>query len=146
MSSDLQDLLDLVEAAAPGWRMTRTHTGGWQIKPADRTKAVIFAPSRFGDRRSIENFRAELRRSGLPALQPVPKVLPMTTGPRSLAPVAPAAPAGGAPPPRDLILEARTQINLAVNALAALDGLLGEIAAEAESVSKVRALLRELRG
>lgn len=143
------DLLDEVENQ-PGWRVEDTKNG-WRIYPADPAKALVHTHGS-GDWRAFENFKSDLRRAGYPPLQRKPKdptmpptrVVHVTSDTAPAAPSAPPPPVAAAPPPRDLVREARAKIQQALEVFAELDGLLGEIAGEHEAVAKVKQLFQTM--
>ena len=132
--SDFQDLVDLVEEE--GWRVVTKSRGVWSIYPPERGAEIIHCNAS-ADVRSLDNFKARLRRAGFAPLQRT----------KHMAKENPAPKPAPTPPPvagRDLIAEARAHISSIMESLSALDTVLGEIAKDADSVAKVKALLQQL--
>jgi len=144
-SRQVTELLDMVEAE-PGWRVTRTGVG-WQIFPPDRT----IPPIHVRDYRELDVTRTSLRRAGFAPLlrkqslrsnQDMPvangkAAAPIIAAPSLLPPIE-VAPAPG---PRNLIREARAKIQDALDALGAIDELLGQIEGEREKLQQLKDLL-----
>lgn len=132
--SDFQDLVDLVEEQ-PGWRVTSKGRGVWSIYPPDQSAEIIHCNAS-ADVRSLDNFKARLRRAGFPPLMRTKNV------PKELPPDKPAP--SPAPAHRDLIAEARGHISGAIDCLSKLEGVLGEMAVERADVLQIKELFQRL--
>lgn len=133
-------LLDQIQNE-PGWRVVDSGDG-WRIFPPDKDHAVITLKHW----REIDYTKSALRRAGFRPLLKL-KEAPMAAQPKEPAPVPVLLPQAGAappPPPRDLIAEARQHINAAVEALSALDGVLGEIQHEREAIAQIKSLFQTM--
>lgn len=127
------DLIDLVEAE-PGWRVTRT-TKGWQILAPDQS----IAPIHLRDFRELDVTRTSLRRAGFAPLLRKKSLrsnedMPVANGKAADVPPPPVA----APLARNLVREARSQIQVALDALSSIDQLLGEIEGEREQIQRLK--------
>lgn len=137
--SDFEDLMDMV-AEEPGWQLLPGQGyGAFKIVPPDKTKALIHV-SKCYDKNQVDNIRARLRRAGFKSLIKDHAEKKLTT----IAKPEPAKQTAAISKPRDLIAEARAHVGVALDALAGLDRLLGEIAADQESVTKIKQLLQQV--
>jgi predicted RNA binding protein YcfA (HicA-like mRNA interferase family) len=62
MSKDFKDVRK--EAERQGWKVEQTRGSHWRFIPPDVTKDIVHASGTPSDRRSLDNFIAQLRRSG----------------------------------------------------------------------------------
>ncbi len=139
---DIEDIVDLVEQE-PGWRVLQT-SHGWRIFPPDKALEIIQV-SYSSDLHAAENLRARLRRANFAPLLRVPKKANGSTDHMPATAASPVtAPKAATPEPRNLIREARTKIQSALDALAAIDTLLGELDTEREQVQKFKELAASL--
>ncbi len=139
---DIEDIVDLVEQEV-GWRVAQT-SHGWRIFPPDKSLEVIQV-SYSGDLHAAENLRARLRRANFAPLLRTKKPLPSTRV--EPMPTTAAPPATKTPPavePRNLIREARSKIQDALEALSSIDTLLGEIDGERDQVQRFKELVASM--
>lgn len=52
-------------AERQGWQVRQTKKGHWQFIPPDEDQDIVIAPGTPSDWRSIHNFLADMKRSGL---------------------------------------------------------------------------------
>lgn len=130
--SDFQDLVDVIEAT-PGWRVVTKGQGLWTVYPPIHADGIIHCNAS-ADVRSLDNFKARLRRANFP---PLMRAKNLAKEGNKEAPAA-------TPAPRDLIAEARTHVSTALDSLAKLDSVLGEIADDQASIAKIRELFQRL--
>lgn len=154
IAEKVQSLIDLVQRE-PGWRIDDT-SNGWRIYPPDLSKGVIH----LRDFREIDYCKTALRRAGFKPLLKVrefPKDEPMqkhngdNSGKAMPTAIqilderaAAASAAAAAAQPRDLIAEARVYITTAVEALAALDDVLGVIQRERGAIDQIKTLFQAM--
>lgn len=144
MVREIADIVDMVEEE-PGWRVEGTRRG-WQIYPPDKSLPIIQASSFSTDLHAAENLRAQLRRANFAPLLRTRKPIvirstdsmPLTNGKATDAPTPPAV---AVPVPRNLIREARAKIQDALDALGAIDSLLGEIEGDQLQMQRFKELV-----
>ena len=54
----------LEKAKAKGWRVERTTKGHWQLIPPDKNQPMVVTGNTSGDKRSVNHFLSQMRRSG----------------------------------------------------------------------------------
>lgn len=62
MSKDFREIRR--EAERQGWDAVQTRSGHWRFVPPDTTKPIVHTSGTPSDRRSLDNFIAQMRRSG----------------------------------------------------------------------------------
>lgn len=143
-ASDWSDLIDQIESEK-GWRVIANGSGRWIVYPPDKTLAVIHITSG-REPAALDNVKSRLRRAGfMPLLrQQSTRAIQVIQQANSKAAVPSNATTKQATKdePRNLIAEARGHINRAVDALSALDGVLGEIGGEQEAMAKIKQLFQ----
>lgn len=131
--SDLDKLLKQLQRA--GWRVEKTRGGHWKVWSPDG-KAQVVTSSTPSDRRSMANFRAQLKRAGFkpvtgrprkPKAPVIVEALPMPILPAVAAPLPPQEP---------------TELD---QDIAAVDRFLDHLASFSQIVGKYRAKLAKLR-
>lgn len=139
---EIQEIVDMVEAE-PGWRAEGTRLG-WQIFPPDKSLPIIQVSSRATDLHAAENVRAQLRRANFapllrtrkPTITVRSEDMPATNG--KAAEIAPPPMPMAEPAVRNLVREAREHIQTALDALGAIDALLGEIEGERLQIQRLK--------
>ncbi len=63
INKNLRDLLNA--AMEQGWAVSRTRNGHWRCVPPEPNNPIVVTGSTASDRRSLSNFRSQLRRGGL---------------------------------------------------------------------------------
>jgi hypothetical protein len=144
-TSNWTDLIDQIESEK-GWRVIENGSFRWIVYPPDKAMAVIHV-SASRDAWALDNTRARLRRAGfMPLLrqQSARSIQVAHQLNNSKAQETPAPKQAAKEEPRDLIAEARVQIDRAVDALSALGALLTEISGEQEAMAKIKQLFQQV--